>query len=124
MTVPLYSYDLSFRGFVPERRVLKLERDGLAKVIRKRKGDIARAVLYRRPGEPLPTSLRDYMGRGYSCKHYLDDGHRPWALMPLAGRIYRGDQSVEYHLAPASMRPIFLRAARVKHFETPGMGIY
>ena len=49
------------------------------------------------------------MGRGYSCKHYLDDGHRPWALKPLAGRIYRGDQCVEYHLAPASMRPIFLR---------------
>ena len=25
MTVPLYSYDQSFRGLVPERRILKLD---------------------------------------------------------------------------------------------------
>ena len=109
MTVPLYSYDLAFLGDVPERYVLRLERDGLAKIIRKRTGSIARAVNYRRPGDPAPTTVREYMGTGYSCRHFLDDGHRPWALKPLAGRIYRGDQSVEFHLAPASMRPIFLR---------------
>ena len=109
MTVPLYSYNSAFLGEAPERIVLRLERDGLAKLIRNRTGQIARAVMFKRPGDPAATTLRDYMGRGYSCKHYLDDGHRPWALRPLAGRIYRGDQSVEYHLAPASMRPIFMR---------------
>ena len=62
MTVPLYSYDLAFLGDVPERFVLRLERDGLAKVIRQRTGDIARAIRYRRPGDPAATTLRDYHG--------------------------------------------------------------
>jgi hypothetical protein len=38
MTVPLYSYDSAFLGIARERNVLKLERDGLAKVIRHKKG--------------------------------------------------------------------------------------
>ena len=109
MTVPLYSYDLSFQGLVPERRILKLERDGLAKVVRHKKGRIARAVIHKRPGDPDPTTIRDYMGKGYSFKHHLDDGHRPWALKPLTGHVNRGDQSLEYHLAPGCVRPIFMR---------------
>ncbi len=109
MTIPLYAYDLSFRGLVPERWILKLERDGLAKVVRHKKGYIARAVLYKRPGEPESPTVRDYMGKGYSFKHHLDDGHRPWALRPLSGRAHRGDQNIEFNLAPDSVRPIFLR---------------
>ena len=109
MAVPLYSYDLAYRGVIPERRILKLERDGLAKVVRKRTGGIVRAIMYKRPGEPEPTTVRDYMGTGYSFKHHLEDGHRPWALRPLTGHINRGDQSVEFHLAPACVRPIFMR---------------
>ena len=49
MTVPLYSYDQAFQGFVQERRVLKLERDGLAKIVRHPKGRIARAATRRVP---------------------------------------------------------------------------
>ena len=109
MTVPLYSYDLSFRGLVPERIILKLERDGLAKVVRHKKGKIARAVMHKRPGDPDPPTIRDYMAKGYSFKHHLGDGHRPWALKPLVGRVSRDDQCHEYHLAPARLRPIFLR---------------
>ncbi len=109
MTIPLYSHDLAFQGVVPERRILKLERDGIAKVVRHKKGRIARAVLYKRPGDPSPTTVRDYLGKSYSFKHRLDDGHRPWALKPLTGHIHRGDQSFELHLAPASLRPVFLR---------------
>ena len=59
MTIPLYSYDLAFMGFTPERRVLRLERDGLAKVVRHKKGRIARAVMYKCPGQPEPTTVRD-----------------------------------------------------------------
>jgi len=109
MHIPLYSYVLEFHGFIPERRALKLERDGLAKIVRKRKGRIARVVMHQRPGDPNPASVRDYAGKGYSFKHHLDDGHRPWALKPLAGRVSRHDQNVEYHLAPESLRPIFTR---------------
>lgn len=109
MTVPLYSYDLSFQGFAPERQILRLERDGLAKVVRHKKGRIARAVMHKRAGDPNATTVRDYLGTGYSFKQNLDDGHRPWALKPLSGRISHKDQSIEYHLAPESLRPIFIR---------------
>lgn len=105
---PLYSYDLVYQGVVPERRLLKLERDGLAKVIRNRTGHVTRAVLRKRPGDPEPTKIQDYMGQGYSFKHHLNDGHRPWALKPLGHRFSRTDQSIEYHLAPVAARPIFL----------------
>lgn len=105
MAVPLYSYDLAFQGLIPERRVMKLERAGLVKVVRHKKGHIARAVMYSRPNEPLPTTVRDYLGKG----HHLEDGHRPWALKPLTGRVVKRDQNLEYHLAPESLRPIFVR---------------
>jgi len=108
MTVPLYSYDCEFQGLVPLRRALKLERDGLAKVVRHKKGRIARAVMYKRPGDPKPTTVRDHMGQAYSYRHELNDGHRPWALRPLGHRI-KTDQSCEYNLAPPETRPIFLR---------------
>lgn len=109
MTVPLYSYDSAFLGLVRERSILILERDGLAKIVRHKKGRIARAVMYKRPGDPIPTTVRDYMGKGYSFRQDLDDGHRPWALKPLTGYVSRRDASPDYHLAPESMRPIFIR---------------
>jgi hypothetical protein len=108
MTIPLYSYDLAFQGLVPERRVLKLERDGLAKIVRHKKGRISRAVMYKRPGDPERTTMRDHMGQAYSYRHELDDGHQPWALRPLGHRI-KSDQSFEYNLAPACTRVIFMR---------------
>jgi hypothetical protein len=108
MTVPLYSYDSAFLGLARERNVLKLERDGLAKVIRHKKGRIARAVMYKRPGDPAPTTVRDYLGKAYSFRHHLNDGHQAWSLKPL-GNHSRHDQSVEFHLAPECVRPIFLR---------------
>lgn len=109
MTIPLYSYDQCFQGLVPERRVLQLERAGLARVVRHKKGKIARAIMHKRPGDPEPTRIRDYMGKPYSFKHHLEDGHTPWSLKPLTGRVSRTDQNVEYHLAPESVRPIFIR---------------
>ncbi len=109
MQFPLYSYDLVYQGVVPERRLLKLEHDGLAKVVRNRTGHIKRAVLRKRAGDPRPTTIQSYMGQGYSFKHHLSDGHRPWALKPLGNPVSKTDQSIEYHLAPECTRPIFLR---------------
>lgn len=112
MTVPLFSYEHEFQGYIPERYALKLERAGVAQLVRQKrgvhKGSIRRAVLHRRPGDPKPTAVRDYMGQNYSYQHELDDGHRPWALRPLGHRTRR-DQSHEYNLAPRSTRPIFMR---------------
>lgn len=109
MTIPLYSYDLAYQGCISERKVLKLERDGLAKVVRHKKGRIARAVMYKSKGQPQPTTVRDYLGKAYSFRHHLDSGLTPWALRPLTGRVHRGDNSIEYHLAPEFLRPIFVR---------------
>ena len=109
MTVPLYAYDLSFLGLAPERWILKLETDGLAKVVRHKKGRISRAVMHKHAGQPAEPTMRDYMGKAYSFHQDLDDGHRPWAMKPLAGYASRHDANIEYHLAPARLRPIFLR---------------
>jgi len=113
MTVPLYSYENEFQGYIPERYALKLEREGVALLVRQkggvRKGAIRRIRLYRRPGDPKPTALRDYVGKAYSWEPPLDDGHQSWALCPLVGHVARNDHSHEYHLAPPSLRPIFIR---------------
>lgn len=108
MAVPLYTYDLEYRGTIPDRSALRLERDGQAKIVRHKKGRMARAIMCKRPGDPRPTTLRDHMGQAYSYRHELDDGHQPWALRPLGHRI-KTDQSFEYNLAPESVRPIFMR---------------
>ena len=108
MAVPLYTYDNEYRGLISDHSALKLERDGLAKAVRKRTGRVVRLVMYKRPGEPRPTTVRDHMGQAYSYRHDLDDGHQPWALRPLGHRI-RTDQSFEYNLAPECVRTIFLR---------------
>jgi hypothetical protein len=102
MTIPLYAYDLTYRNLISLRQVLKLEREGRAKLVHHKKGRVARCVLRKRPGDPEPSSARDYMGKGYSFKHRLDDGHRPWALKPLTGRINRGDQLRAMHSASAA----------------------
>jgi hypothetical protein len=51
VTVPLYSYEQEFQGYIPERYALKLERNGVAKLVRHKKGSINRVVLHRRPGD-------------------------------------------------------------------------
>lgn len=92
MTVPLYGYDQEFQGYIPERYAHKLERDGVAKLVRHKKGKIARVVLHRRAGDPQPPTLRAYTGQPYSFQHHLDDGHRPWALKPLGSKVNRQDR--------------------------------
>ncbi len=109
MTVPLYAFDESYEGLISERHALKLEHDGLAKIIRRRKGRIARAIMRKRPGDPERTRPRDYAGRHYAFEHHLDDGIRPWALKPLTGKVNFQDRNMEYHLAPADLRPVFIR---------------
>jgi len=112
MPVPLYAYDQSFEGHISAHVALKWDRDGVAMLVREKrgrsKGKIRRAVMRRRPGEPHATKLRDHVGQAYSYRQNLDDGHRPWALRPLGHRI-RHDQSFEYNLAPTETRPIYLR---------------
>jgi len=39
--------------------------------------------MYSVPDDPMPTTVRDYMGKAYSFRHHLDDGHQPWSLKAL-----------------------------------------
>jgi hypothetical protein len=102
MPLPLYSSDLGLVDHIEPSRALRLERAGLAKVIR-HKGHINRAVFYRRVNDPLPPNLRCYAGQVYSFEQPLGDGHFCWRLRPLQGGY------AETTLAPPEVRPIFLR---------------
>ena len=102
MPIPLYSHDFAVLDFIIVKRALRLEYAGLAKLVR-HKGHINRAILHRRPGDPHPTTIRQYMGTGYSFEQPLSDGHHCWKLRPLQGG------RAESLLAPPELRPIFLR---------------
>jgi hypothetical protein len=65
--------------------------------------DVSRAVLLRLPGEPKPSRLTDYVGTKYSFQQHPNDGHRCWRLRSL------GEGRSDVSLAPAEVRPIFLR---------------
>jgi hypothetical protein len=103
MAIPLYTFDFELIDFIGRRHALHLERDGAAKIIRHKKGLIARAVLRRRACEPRrPTTVRDYQGQAYSFGQKLDDGHECWKLRPLQGG------NSDSTLAPGVLRPIFM----------------
>jgi hypothetical protein len=105
MSVPLYSSDLALLDVISEKRALRLEDCGLAKVVR-HKGHINRVVFYRRPDDPLPPTARDYLGKAYSFEQPLADGHHCWKLRPLQGG--RSDST----LAPPETRGAFLSVVR------------
>ncbi len=116
MSVPLYSSDLALLDVISEKRALRLEDCGLAKVVR-HKGHINRVVFYRRPDDPLPPTARDYLGKAYSFEQPLADGHHCWKLRPLQGG--RSDST----LAPPETRGIFesvLRGCMASTGHAPG----
>jgi hypothetical protein len=64
MSIPLYTFDFALIDFIGRRHALRLERDGIAKVVRHKKGTINRVVLRRRACDPRrPTTVRDYQGK-------------------------------------------------------------
>jgi hypothetical protein len=105
-TIPLYSPDGVMRDRISMKRLMTLQELGrIAKVVTQRKGHIKRAILVQLPGEPKPNSLRDYVGTKYSFRQRLDDGHVTFRLRALGDN----PNGPEAHLAPDSVRPIFLR---------------
>lgn len=102
-SVPYYSYTGEYLDHITVKRAVRLENLGRVKLVRHRKGHVNRAILLRGKDDPHTTVLRDYQGQSYSFEQPLPDGHRPWKLRPLQG----GRSDVD--LAPAFVRPIFLR---------------
>ncbi len=103
--IPVYTCDGELIQFMDEKRVLRLVEFGrVARVVKNRAGHIKRATLHLMPGEPKPSTLRDYIGTKYSSVQPLSDGHRCYRLRSL------GDNPrEELDLAPEDVRPIFLR---------------
>lgn len=93
--IPLYSADNELRAWIPQRRAVQLERDGIARLVRHKKGYINRCILHLRPGDPKPIEPRQHQGTRYSFRQKLDNNLRCWKLKKLG----HGDE----------LRPIFLQ---------------
>lgn len=103
--IPVYTCDGELIQFMDEKRVLRLIQFGrVARIMKNRKGRIRRVLLRLMPGEPKPSTVRDYLGTKYSFMQPLGNGHRCYRLRSL------GDNPRdERDLAPDEVRPIFLR---------------
>lgn len=84
-SIPTYRSDGSLYACVSEQRLANLQSAGLvARVVRSRKGQIVRAILFLRPGEPKPMPAGSVIGTRYSFKERLDHG-LAWELKHLDG---------------------------------------
>jgi len=93
--IPLYTSDGEICDWISEQRMKRLERLGLIRIVRHKKGHVARCILHRRPGEPKPMKPADYLGTRYSFREHLEGGHIAWSLK----RLGHGDK----------LRPVFLQ---------------
>ena len=101
--IPVYNADGSLYACVSDKRLTRLQSAGLlARVVRKRKGEITRAILFLRPGESKPLSTSSVMGTRYSFREILKHGPA-WELKHLGGN--RDGKTY----APPEMRPDFLQ---------------
>ena len=102
-SIPVYNADGSLYACASEQRFARLQAAGMvARVVRRRKGSIVRAILFTRPGEPKPLSPNSVAGTAYSFKEHLEHG-RPWELRHLGG----GREGKTY--APPELRAVFLQ---------------
>lgn len=106
MPIPLYRYDGALVSWISPKAAERLHDAGRAKLVRHKKGTINRVILHRKPGEPLPIKVADYLGKRYSYHQHLEGGHRCWSLRSLA------DTGSETNLAPDELRPLFLGVLR------------
>jgi hypothetical protein len=101
--IPVYLADGGLYACVTEQRLAMLQTAGLvARVVRSRKGQIQRAILLLRPGDPRPISAGSVAGTRYSFKESLKHG-RAWELKHLDG------SSSEKNYAPSETRAEFFK---------------
>ena len=83
VSIPIYRADGRLYASVSAQRLALLESAGLvARVVRSRKGQVKRAVLFLQPGEPKPA--RSVAVTRYSFKESLVHG-QAWELKRLGG---------------------------------------
>jgi hypothetical protein len=101
--IPVYQADGSICAVVNQQRFERLQSVGLvARIVRSRTGQVKRAILFTRPGEPKPMLVSSVMGTRYSFKELLDHGPA-WDLKRLGGN--RDGKTY----APPEMRAAFLQ---------------
>ena len=84
-SIPVYNADGSLYAWASEQRFARLQSAGLvARTVRLRRGRIARAILFLRPGEPKPVAASSVTGTRYSFKELLNHGPA-WELKHLGG---------------------------------------
>lgn len=66
--IPLYTADGELHDWISEQRMARLDKLGLIRIVRHKKGKVSRCILHRRPGDPPPTRLSVYLGRRYSYR--------------------------------------------------------
>src|SRR3990172_968531 len=81
--IPLYSADGELHDWISEQRMARLEKLGMIRIVKHKKGRVSRCILHRRPGDPQPTKLSVYLGTRYSYLERLDSGRSVWALRKL-----------------------------------------
>ena len=81
--IPLYSADGELQDWISSQRMARLEKLGLSRIVKHKKGRVSRCILQRRPGDPSPTKLSAYLGTRYSYLERLDSGRLVWALRKL-----------------------------------------
>jgi hypothetical protein len=102
-SIPVYQADGSLYASVTEQRLMRLQAAGLvARVVRSRKGQVQRAILFLRPGEPKPMSAGSVAGTRYSVKEHLKHG-LAWDLKQL------GDAHDVKTYAPPETRSAFFQ---------------
>ena len=80
-SIPVYCADGSLYCTANEERLERLQSVGLvARVVRSRKGDIKRAILFVGPSEPSPIPAGALGGTRFSFREHLHSGYRVWAL--------------------------------------------
>lgn len=84
-SIPVYNADGSLFASASEQRLARLQSAGLVdRLVRSRKGQIMRAILFLRPGEAKPMSAGSMAGTKYSYEERLEHG-RAWDLKHLGG---------------------------------------
>ena len=101
-SIPVYRADHSLYARVSEQRLERLQSAGLvARVVRTRRGDVKRAILFVGPGEPSPILAGDLGGTRYSFREHLDSGYYVWAHKRVRpGDVLPNDAATEGTPAP------------------------
>jgi hypothetical protein len=80
-SIPLYRADCGLCTHISEQQLRQLELASVvARVVRSRKGQIKRAILFAQASESTPRSAAALMATRYSFNEHLRDGSRCWKL--------------------------------------------